>query len=59
MVGVSVGAYKAGEERTARAIFNISEKDGETEAVVYADELKYRGIPLYISIGDRRLLIRP
>lgn len=56
--GMAIGLYKHGIDSHAKGIFHITEKDGKLTAVVLLDQLAERGIPVYLDIGCRKILVQ-
>jgi hypothetical protein len=56
--GSIMGVYSRNYD-SAKAVFSILEKDGKVEAVVKLDRLKENKIPVYLEVGDNKILVQP
>jgi hypothetical protein len=57
--GTVMGVYAHNYDSHAKSVFSILEKDGKVEAVVKLDRLKENRIPVYLEVGDNKILVQP
>jgi hypothetical protein len=55
--GTVMGVYR--HNSYTKSVFSITEKDGKVEAVVKLDRLKENKIPVYLEVGDNKILVQP
>jgi hypothetical protein len=54
-----MGVYGHNYASYTKSVFSITEKDGKVEAVVKLDRLKENKIPVYLEVGDNKILVQP
>jgi hypothetical protein len=57
--GTVMGVYGHNYASYTKSVFTILEKDGKVEAVVKLDRLKENKIPVYLEVGDNKILVQP
>ena len=57
--GAVMGIYPHRYDTHAKRVFSLLEKDGKVEAVVKIDRLKEYNIPVYLELGEHKILVQP
>jgi hypothetical protein len=55
---LNIGLGEPGRGKTAHGLFHLVEKKGKLEAVVNLDQLNDLGIPVYLGLGARKILVQ-